>query len=235
MLKDEKRFIVLTGATRGLGRALTDRFIESGHTVAACGRSEEQLNELRAHYGPPHQFDCVDVADDHQVKRWAARLLAESGTPDLLINNAALINRSRPLWEVPADEFSRVVDVNIKGVANVIRHFVPAMVERRQGVIVNLSSGWGRGTAADVAPYCATKWAVEGLTQAMAQELPAGMAAVPVNPGIINTEMLQTCFGSSAKHFPDATSWSRLAAPFLLRLGSAENGSPETVPTGDDV
>ena len=80
-------------------------------------------------------------------------------------------------------EFTRLVDVNVRGVQNVIRHFVPAMVAKRKGVIVNLSSGWGRSTSPEVAPYCATKWAIEGLTQALADELPAGMAAVPLNPG----------------------------------------------------
>ena len=86
------------------------------------------------------------------------------------------------------------MDVNIKGTVNVIRHFVPAMVERRRGVIVNFSSGWGRSTRAEVAPYCATKWAIEGFTQALAQELPPGMAAVPLNPGIINTEHVAKLF-----------------------------------------
>jgi NADP-dependent 3-hydroxy acid dehydrogenase YdfG len=61
-----------------------------------------------------------------------------------------------------------LIDVNIKGVANVIRYFVPAMIERGSGVIVNFSSYWGRSTAAEVAPYCATKWAIEGLTRALA-------------------------------------------------------------------
>ena len=70
------------------------------------------------------------------------------------------------------------------------------------GVIVNFSSGWGRSTDAEVAPYCATKWAIEGLTQAFAQELPSGMAAVALNPGIINTDMLQSCFGGSASGYP---------------------------------
>ena len=91
--------------------------------------------------------------------------------------------------------FPQVIDVNLKGMANVIRHFVPAMVKNKSGVIVNFSSGWGRSTDAEVAPYCATKWAIEGLTQALAQELPPGMAAVPLNPGIINTGMLRSCFG----------------------------------------
>src|SRR5205807_5285973 len=124
-------------------------------------------------------------------------------------NNAALINPNAPLWEVPAEEFSDVIDVNIKGVANMIRHFVPAMIERGSGVIVNFSSGWGRSTSPKVATYCATKWAIEGLTQALSQELPAGMAAIPLNPGIINTDMLQSSFGSSASAYPTAEEWAK--------------------------
>ena len=121
----------------------------------------------------------VDVADDQQVKTWAERLLTQYEPPDLLINNAGLINQLAP-WQVPTEEFSRLIDVNIKGVANVIRHFVPAMIERKSGIIVNFSSGWGRSTSLQVAPYCASKWAIEGLTQALAQELPDGMAAIPL-------------------------------------------------------
>ncbi len=152
------------------------------------------------------------------------------GAPDLLLNNAAIINRNAPLWKVPAREFSDVIDVNIKGVVNVIRHFAPTMIARRSGVIVNWSSGWGRSTDPDVAPYCATKWAIEGLTQALAQELPAGMAAVPLNPGIINTGMLQSAFGASAAQYPSAAQWAKKAVPFLLSLNSSHNGQPLTVP-----
>jgi NAD(P)-dependent dehydrogenase (short-subunit alcohol dehydrogenase family) len=96
-------------------------------------------------------------------------------------------------------------------------------------VIVNFSSGWGRSTGAEVAPYCATKWAIEGLTQALAQELPAGMAAIPLNPGIINTDMLQSCFGSSAAVYPTAREWAKRAVPFLLGLGPKHNGQSLTV------
>jgi NAD(P)-dependent dehydrogenase (short-subunit alcohol dehydrogenase family) len=146
-----------------------------------------------------------------------------------LINNAALINRNAPLWEVTADDFQRVIDVNILGVANCLRHFVHAMVARQSGVIVNLSSGWGRSTSAGVAPYCATKWAIEGLTQALAQELPRGMAAIPLNPGVINTEMLQSCFGQAAQHYPTAEEWSQQAAKYLLGLGPRHNGQSLSV------
>jgi len=104
------------------------------------------------------------------------------------------------------------------------------MVKRKTGVIVNFSSGWGRSADAEVAPYCATKWAVEGLTQALAQELPSGMAAVALNPGIINTEMLRSCFGASATSYPSPTEWAGVAVPFLLRISAVDNGRPLTVP-----
>jgi NAD(P)-dependent dehydrogenase (short-subunit alcohol dehydrogenase family) len=148
----------------------------------------------------------------------------------LLLNNAGVINRNAPLCKVSAREFNQVVDVNLKGVANVIRHFVPAMVKRQSGVIVNLSSGWGRSTDAEVAPYCATKWAIEGLTQSLAQELPSGMAVIPLNPGIINTDMLRSCFGGSASSYPSPEEWAKVAVPFLLKLGPDDNGKPLTVP-----
>src|SRR5207249_793906 len=191
MARHQPKLIVLTGATRGLGLALTEKFIELGHTVCGCGRTREGIESLRRRFGPPHDFAVVDVANENQVEPWAARLLSNRGAPDLLINNAAVINQNAPLWCVPADEFDRLIDVNVKGVANVIRHFVPAMTGRKTGVIVNFSSGWGRSTSADVAPYCASKWAIEGLTRALAQDLPKGMAAVPLNPGVIDTDMLR--------------------------------------------
>lgn len=206
-------------------------FIERGHSVHACARSKQAIANLRKRWGSPHRFSTVDVADDAAVRRWANTTLAELGGVDLLVNNAALINKNHVLWEVPAKEFSDVVDVNIKGVANVIRHFVPAMVKKRTGVIVNISSGWGRSTSPEVAPYCATKWAIEGLSQALAQELPKGMAAVALNPGIIDTAMLRSCFGTSAAMYDDAEKWSRRAVEFILKIGVKDNGKPLSVPS----
>jgi len=165
-----------------------------------------------------------------KVGMWAERVLGTSGPPDFLINNAALMAAPAPLWEVPAAEVSKLIDVNIKGVVNVIRAFVPAMVEAKRGVIVNFSSGWGRSTSAEVAPYCASKWAVEGLTRALAQELPEGMAAVPLNPGVINTDMLQKCFGADAGRYPTAQDWVKQAAPFIVSLGAKDNGLSLDVP-----
>lgn len=223
------KLILLTGATRGLGRALAPLFAAGGHTVVGCGRSTAHVAELQRLFPSPHTFAAVDVTDAAAVESWASATLVSHGPPDLLLNNAAVMNTPRPLWQVPADEFDRLIDVNVKGVANVLRAFVPAMVARQTGVIVNLSSGWGRSTAADVAPYCASKYAIEGLTLALAQELPAGMAAVPLNPGIIDTDMLRQAWADGASSFPKADAWAEKAAPFLLNLGSKHNGKSLTV------
>ncbi|MEI7432307.1 MAG: SDR family oxidoreductase [Betaproteobacteria bacterium] len=227
------RRIVITGVSRGLGRALTEGFIQLGHTVIGCGRNAEAISGLQATHSSPHRFDAVDVTDDAQVERWAKAFLQTHGAPDLLINCAAGMNIPAPLWTIPAAEFDGLIDTNIKGVANVIRHVVPVMVAAASGVIANFSSGWGRGTSAGVAPYCASKWAIEGLTRAMAKELPKGMAAVPVDPGTIATDMLKmvsTAFSSPLDSFQTPEEWAKKAVPFFLGLEAKDNGKPLSVP-----
>lgn len=228
-MKPSNKVVVITGVSRGLGRAMAERFIAGGCTVAGCARSAGQVQALQRQFGDPHFFSALDVSDDAAVSSWAATVIHKFGAPDLLINNAAVINPNAPLWKVSAADFDRVVDVNIKGTANMIRHFAPAMVKKGRGVIVNFSSGWGRSTDAEVAPYCASKFAIEGLTQALAQELPDGMAAVPLNPGIIDTSMLRSCFGESASSYPSPEEWAKVAVPFILAIGRDDNGQSLTV------
>lgn len=221
--------IVLTGATRGLGRAMAKGFIAAGHTVFGCGTNAQSIAELQATSPAPHRWSLVDISNRESVQAWANDLLATVSAPDVLVNNAAIINRNAPLWEVPPDEFERLVSININGVFYVIQAFAPAMIARGEGVIVNFSSTWGRSTSAEVAPYCASKFAIEGLTQALAQELPRGMAAIPLNPGVINTDMLQSCFGPGASSFPTPEQWSQRAVPMILGFGSQHNGQSLTV------
>lgn len=222
--------IVITGITRGLGRALLEEFIAAGHTVSGCGRSADGVFDLRMAHAAPHSFEVVDVSNPTKVAIWAAKVLDFGEAPDLLINNAAVMLDPAPLWKIRPEDFARLVNVNITGVANVIYEFVPAMVAAKKGVIVNLSSGWGRSTSPEVAPYCASKWAIEGLTQALAQELPKGMAAVPLNPGIIDTDMLRQCWANGASSYPKAETWAKAAAPFILKLGAKDNGKSLSVP-----
>lgn len=223
-MKPAPRTILVTGASRGLGRALALEFARLGQRVVGCGRSAAHAQALNAELGAPHDFEAVDVSDDAAVARWAQRVLAAHGAPELLVNNAGLMNEQLELWKIPAAQFDAVIDTNVKGVANVLRHFVPAMIARGHGVIVDMSSGWGRSTDAKVAPYCASKFAVEGLTQALAQELPRGLAAVALSPGVIDTDMLRQCWADEAGGYEKPEAWARRAAPFLLALGPRENG-----------
>ena len=221
---NDLRFVVVTGGTRGCGRALVEWLIGEGHTVATCGRSTEQIEKLRKRFGSPHEFGSLDLTDANAVSHWAKELVRAHGAPSLLVNNAAVIARNASLWKVPPDEIAAVLNVNIAGTVNTIRAFAPSMIESRRGVIVNFSSGWGRSTAPDVAIYCASKFAIEGLTQALAQELPRGLAAVALNPGIIDTDMLRSCFGGGAGSYPAPEVWVRKAGPFLLKLTAKDNG-----------
>lgn len=223
------RRIVITGISRGLGFAMARGFLKLGHTVIGCGSNPDAVTKATAALSGA-KIAQVDVTSDAEVSSWAASVIRDGGPPDLLLNNAAVINPNEKLWNLSVSEFDRVMSVNVSGVANVIRHFVPAMVARKAGVIVNFSSGWGRSVSAEVAPYCASKWAIEGLTLALAEELPDGMCAVPLNPGIINTEMLQSCFSSGANMYPSPEDWAKRSVPFLLSLTSRHNGQQLTVP-----
>ena len=116
------------------------------------------------------------------------------------------------------------------GVANVMRVFIPSMIDRKKGIIVNMSSEWGRSTSANVSACCASKWGLEGLTKSVAQELPSPLAAIPLNPGVIDTDLLRFYYGDSASEYPKPEAWAKVAAPFILNLSRESNGSSITVP-----
>ncbi|MEM7316830.1 MAG: SDR family oxidoreductase [Planctomycetota bacterium] len=222
--------IFLTGVSRGLGRALAELLIENGHTVIGCARSEAAIDELRDAFPAPNRFSVVNVADADEVADWIESNYPSEDCSPLLINNAALINANANLWEVPPEEFARLTAVNINGTYHCIRSIVPKMMESGGGGIINFSSTWGRSTSPEVAPYCATKFAIEGLTSALASELPSSIFTVAMNPGVINTDMLQSCFGGGASGYPSAREWADVAMPFFLSLSRSNNGESLRVP-----
>ena len=226
------KVILITGASSGIGEGIARELAGAGAKVMLGARRTERLDaiatEIRA-TGGMVETRALDVTDRADVQAFAQAAVAAFGRIDVLVNNAGVMPLS-PLSAGKHDEWERMVDVNIKGVYHVVRAFLPAMLERQQGVVVNFSSGWGRSTSPEVAPYCATKWAIEGMTQALADELPAGLAAIPLNPGIIHTEMLDSCFGEHAAAYPSAEQWASSAVPFLLNLSSKDNGNPLTAP-----
>ena len=227
------KVILITGVSRGLGRAMTEQFIQLGHNVIGCAVNQKAIADLQQQFLSPHHFSAVDIASESQVAAWSKTVLARFEPPDLIINNAGIVHELLPLWEIEGEVFDRVIDINIKGVANVIRHFVPPMVERKKGVIINFSAGWGRYTTANAAPYCASKWAIEGLTKAFAQELPSEMATVSLWPGTIHTDTLETIYGDEkAANYISPQDWVARAIPFILQVGASDNGKALAIPTG---
>ncbi|XP_078172577.1 NAD(P)-binding Rossmann-fold superfamily protein isoform X1 [Carex rostrata] len=238
----QKKTVLITGVSRGLGRALALELARRGHSVIGCARSSDKVSSLQtelASLNPaaasssssasPHLITTVDVRSDTSIKELAKHVVESRLIPDIIVNNAGTINQNNKIWDIPAEEFDMVIDTNIKGTANILRHFLPLLIEKKHGIIVNMSSGWGRSASAEVSAYCATKWAVEGLTRSVAKELPLGLAVIALSPGVVNTDMLTSCFGSSAALYQSPESWAPRAATMILSLTTEDNGASLTV------
>lgn len=208
---------------------MCEQFAAAGYRVVGCARSGDAIAKLQSQLSGC-SFSVVDIADADAVTAWANKVIAEFGPPDLLVNNAGVINRSANLWQISAEEFQAICQINLGGTHATIRAFLPAMIKRGTGGIVNFSSTWGQSTSPQVAPYCATKWGIEGLTQALAQELTGELFTVALNPGVINTDMLVSCFGASAATYPSPEEWADQAVPFILNLGPRDNGQSLRAP-----
>ena len=222
--------IVITGVTKGLGRALVEQYIKLGHLVIGCGRNVNSIESLSNSYPENTDFQVVDISDQKQVCFWAKDVLNKFGAPDFLLNNAGIINKNAALWDVPEQEFSDVININVKGVYNTIKEFVPHMIRIGKGTVVNFSSGWGRSTSPEVAPYCTSKWAIEGLSKSLAQDFPEGMVSVALNPGVIDTNMLRSCWDENAAMYEKPESWAKRVAPFILNISQKDNGASLTAP-----
>ena len=230
----EKKLVVITGVTKGIGLALVEEFTRCGWRVAGCGRSVEAVQALQNKYGSDHLFSAVDIKDDAAVSKWAKVVASKAGIPFILINNAALINHPNVLWEVPSDEFADIMDTNVLGTVNMLRHFIPLMLQKREGIIVNISSGWGvKGKITfspdcegwgSFSPYCASKFAIEGLTQSLSQELPQGVIAVTLAPGASNTDMLYKALPKGADQYPTAEARAKVIVPYILNIKPSDSG-----------
>ncbi|AEA15922.1 MULTISPECIES: SDR family oxidoreductase [Bacillus] len=229
--KEIGKSVIITGVTQGLGRAMVDRFDELGWNIYGCGRSKDKIEELKKQYSKIHDFQVIDVSDSQQVNNWANYILNRHTAPDMIVNNASIVNQNAQLWKITAQEFENVMNVNVNGVVNVIRAFVPTMVARKEGIIINMSSSWGREGEAELAPYCASKFAIEGITKSMALELPHGMAVVALDPGgSISTPMLKSCAPQYINESPTPETWSHKATQYILNITIDKNGDSLTCP-----
>ena len=193
----EKR-VVITGASRGLGRALASRIAAEGARLALCARSSDDLKrvelEISLQGAPPIAMTC-DIADPLQVERFAECVLEEFGSVDVLINNAAILGPRIDLSEWTIPTWHRVIDVNVNGLFTVTHAFLPSMIRQRSGSIINVSSSVGKKGRQRWGAYAASKFALEGFTQTLADEVKAvGVRVNSVNPGPIDTEMRHAAY-----------------------------------------
>eukprot|EP01065_Artemidia_motanka_P025894 TRINITY_DN30829_c0_g1_i1.p1 TRINITY_DN30829_c0_g1~~TRINITY_DN30829_c0_g1_i1.p1 ORF type:complete len:620 (+),score=217.86 TRINITY_DN30829_c0_g1_i1:65-1861(+) len=238
------RVIVVVGCTRGLGEAAVRWLQRSSdepsqpyrYVVVGCGRSERRLKELKTEMPAVH-FYAVDVCDSEGVERFAAKVAAQHGPPSLVIHCAAAASEPVPFLSQPRHSFDSTFDTNLKGAAVVMRSFLALQCSAAargggfEGVVVCMSSNWGRTAAEGHAALTASKWALEGLCKSVALELPQSVACVPLNPGVVHTVGLRAAIGDErAKEGLSPSAWADLAMPFLLALSPKDNGRSLTCP-----
>jgi NAD(P)-dependent dehydrogenase (short-subunit alcohol dehydrogenase family) len=178
---------VVTGANSGIGRATAIHLAAQGHDVYGTVRDPERAAKLRAmsaERGVEVNLVQLDVADDESVRQGLGRVLEEAGRVDVLVNNAGVGSNGVTEETSPA-EYLDVMNVNLCGAVRCIQAVLPQMRERGSGAIVNVSSVAGRIAALAQSAYATSKWAVEALSEGLAQEVaPFGIRVVIVEPGV---------------------------------------------------
>lgn len=185
---------LVTGAARGIGRALAERLAAEGIAVALLGRSVDSLADTRAAVaatGTASVSVAADVTDPDAVGRAVRDAEAALGPLDLVVNNAGRIDAAEvPFWEADAEQWWDVVETNLRGPANVDRAVLPGMVARGRGRIVNVSSGFAVGAYPDYSAYSTSKTALLRLTDSMAGPLAErGVFVFDISPGALATDM----------------------------------------------
>jgi NAD(P)-dependent dehydrogenase (short-subunit alcohol dehydrogenase family) len=211
--------VLITGTSSGIGMATTLAFGRAGYRVYATMRDLNRGSELRRVVEQeklPVALSALDVDSDSSVKEGIGRLIREAGPIDVLVNNAGAAPTGS-IEEVPLDVFRSAMETNYFGVIRCVKAVLPAMRERRSGCIINISSVAGRVAMSPMAPYNATKFALEGLSESLAQEVKSfNIRVAVVQPGIISTPMArQIADGQSQSAYPQS---HRLSALFAAAL-----------------
>lgn len=191
--------VVITGASKGLGAGMAQRFAARGLRLGLCSRSAPALAASESVVTAQ-----LDITDGDAVRAFAEGVLGQLGRIDLWINNAGILDPIAPLRDLTSEQFSRQLDVNVLGVFHGSQAMVHHVRSRNGGgVLVNISSGAARRPYASWSAYCATKSAVDRLTEVIAiEEAEAGLRAHSVAPGVIDTDMQAAIRATPADRFP---------------------------------
>jgi 3-oxoacyl-[acyl-carrier protein] reductase len=183
---------VVTGGGRGIGAAIAARLAEMGAATLICGRSHAPLQQTAssiADAGGRCQAVVCDVSDLASVQGLADTVAKTFGRADILVNNAAIRGFAGPLHEMPPQEWDPVLNINLRGVFYCIRVFTPMMIAAGGGDIINISSLAGKNPVPNAAAYSASKWALNGLSYTLAEELRGhNIRVTVVCPGSVATE-----------------------------------------------
>jgi NAD(P)-dependent dehydrogenase (short-subunit alcohol dehydrogenase family) len=183
-----KNIWFITGSSRGFGRALTEAVLEAGHSVAATARRPEQLDDLVARYGSQIRPVKLDVTSPADAEKAVASAIEAFGGIDVLVNNAGY-GFSGAFEEMTPNEFSRQIDTNFWGVVHVTRAALPVLRRQGEGHIIQITSIGGRIGVPGLSGYNAAKFAVEGFSESLAQEIkPLGLKLTIVEPGGFRTD-----------------------------------------------
>jgi NAD(P)-dependent dehydrogenase (short-subunit alcohol dehydrogenase family) len=194
---------LITGSGNGLGRCIAEAALAAGNRVVATARNIHQLDELVGLYGARVRAVKLDVTDEPQGQAAVDAAIDAFGRLDVLVNNAGY-GDTRPFEQVPSDEFRRLVDTCFFGVVNLTRAALPVMRQQRSGHIIQISSLGGRTAFPGNAAYFASKWAVGGFTEGLAQETaPFGVKVTALEPGAMRTNWGKRAHADQPVLLPD--------------------------------
>ena len=186
---------IVTGASQGIGRSLAMALGSAGAQVAICARNEARLEEvareIESQGGRVFSRSC-DISDRDACEGFVDAVLGAFGRLDILINNAGALGPRSMVLDYPAHIFEEVVKTNIVGTFSLTQIALPHLLKSEPGVVLNLSSGLGRFGVREVSAYCASKFAIEGFSQSLADEYPGeSLISMAVAPGMVATDMLK--------------------------------------------
>ena len=208
----EKRGVLVSGGSRGIGRAIVEAFIKKGYSVAFLYEKNDEAARNVAEKCGAIAIKC-DIADSFSVKNAVAEAREHLGAIDVLVNNAA-VSSIKPFDTFSDEEWNRMIGVNLSGTFFLCREIAPDMVSRKFGRIINIGSMWGKIGASCEVPYSAAKAGVRGFTMALAKELaPSGVTVNCIEPGVIMTEMNASLGEETLKELAEETPVCRLGEP----------------------